>query len=351
MFNNLLPGVPNVISPFFDEIFNRENFLEEEIKVAKSLNEKGYAIIDFPDKNINDIADTVISDLYKHYDFLNWKNDGFIKNEGMRLADAHLLYESVKKIALNKNIIKLLTKIYGREAIPFQTLSFPVGTQQHFHTDEFHFSTSPPGFMCGVWVALEDIHKDSGPLEYYAGSHKLSHYHNDQLGIDSRFINPSQNNYDKLWSKLVKKYNFKKEIFLPKKGQAIIWVSSLLHGGSRQKNPNLTRWSQVTHYFFDNCVYYSPAFSDIFAGSIKFIELKNISNNKKIDHKYNGTLLEKKVLENNSYKRSKENNISSLPTDFDAERYLMLYPDVKKAQVDPKEHFLKFGYYEGRKYK
>lgn len=54
MFNNLLPGVPNVISPFFDEIFNRENFLEEEIKVAKSLNEKGYAIIDFPDKNIKD---------------------------------------------------------------------------------------------------------------------------------------------------------------------------------------------------------------------------------------------------------------------------------------------------------
>lgn len=47
----------------------------------------------------------------------------------MRLADARLLYESVKKIALNENIIKLLTKIYGREAFPFQTLNFPVGTQ------------------------------------------------------------------------------------------------------------------------------------------------------------------------------------------------------------------------------
>jgi hypothetical protein len=53
MISNLLLGVPNVMSPFFDEIFHRENFSEEEIKVARSLNEKGYAIIDFPDKNIN----------------------------------------------------------------------------------------------------------------------------------------------------------------------------------------------------------------------------------------------------------------------------------------------------------
>ena len=31
----------------------------------------------------------------------------------------------------------------------------------------------PEGFMCGVWVALEDMDMENGPLVYYPGSHKL----------------------------------------------------------------------------------------------------------------------------------------------------------------------------------
>ena len=30
--------------------------------------------------------------------------------------------------------------------------------------------------MCGVWVALEDITEDNGPLHYYPGSHRLPDY-------------------------------------------------------------------------------------------------------------------------------------------------------------------------------
>ena len=59
---------------------------------------------------------------------------------------------------------------YGREPLPFQTLNFRVGTQQEPHSDAFHFNSDPPGFMCGVWVALEDIDEASGPLVYFPGS-------------------------------------------------------------------------------------------------------------------------------------------------------------------------------------
>ncbi len=41
-------------------------------------------------------------------------------------------------------------------------------------------------------------------------------------------------------------------------------------------------------------------------------------------------------------------NISQLPADFDAEIYLKLNPDVKKAKEDPKLHFLTYGIKEGR---
>ena len=43
-----------------------------------------------------------------------------------------------------------------------------------------------------------------------------------------------------------------------RKGEALIWSSNLLHGGSPQRDPSLTRWSQVTHYFFEGCRYWKP---------------------------------------------------------------------------------------------
>jgi hypothetical protein len=41
---------------------------------------------------------------------------------------------------------------------------------------------------------------------------------------------------------------------------------------------------------------------------------------------------------------------SNLPQDFDPETYLNLNPDVRKAGVDPIEHYLSFGIIENRKY-
>jgi hypothetical protein len=40
----------------------------------------------------------------------------------------------------------------------------------------------------------------------------------------------------------------------------------------------------------------------------------------------------------------------SLPQDFNPQQYLERNPDVKKAGVDAKEHFLQYGFFEGRKY-
>jgi hypothetical protein len=41
----------------------------------------------------------------------------------------------------------------------------------------------------------------------------------------------------------------------------------------------------------------------------------------------------------------------SLPEDFDPQGYLLLNPDVRKAGVDPVQHYLEFGYREQRAYK
>ena len=87
--------------------------------------------------------------------------------------DAWKISDAARGVALAPAVLAALDQLYGRTPRPFQTLNFPIGTQQPAHSDSMFFSASPPKFMCGVWIALEDMDTENGPLVYYPGSHKL----------------------------------------------------------------------------------------------------------------------------------------------------------------------------------
>ena len=94
----------------------------------------------------------------------------------IRIQDLWQYSDSVKELACHPKIMDTLKMLYEREPVPFQTLNFKVGTQQKAHSDTLHFSSLPARYMCGVWVALEDITEDNGPLFYYPGSHRNPEY-------------------------------------------------------------------------------------------------------------------------------------------------------------------------------
>lgn len=58
-----------------------------------------------------------------------------------------------------------------------------------------------------------------------------------------------------------------------------------MHGGTKQLDPSRTCWSQVTHYFFDECAYYTPMMSDPFYGSIAFRTLTNIMTGQQVPNR------------------------------------------------------------------
>jgi len=197
---NPLPGVPKVESPFFNRFFKPG---DPHYDVAKSLHDDGYAVIDFPDDDFDALAADIIDDLTPRYDWDGWRSGG---DAGPRLAHAYKFNESVKKIAANARVLDLLSELYGRRALPFQTLNFPVGTQQHYHTDSVHFSATPERFMCGVWVALEDVSEDNGPLMYFPGSHKMPLYFNEHIGRPRDPVSDKYATYNKFiefWEELV----------------------------------------------------------------------------------------------------------------------------------------------------
>lgn len=262
--NNILPGLPLIESPLFSAFLASGDLSEQEARIATSLHEKGYAIFDFPDEDLDDRMDRIKTRLGPRsgVDLASVDSDKTVGER--RVQDAWMFDEDVHAIAANQAVIDLLSKLYGRSAFPFQTLNFPVGTQQDMHSDSVHFSSLPERFMCGVWLAMEDVSADAGPLFYYPASHRWPIVTNALIGRRGYggALSSAQDPYGPAWRALCDAHDAKEEIFLARKGQALIWCANLLHGGSPQRDPTLTRWSQVTHYFFDDCIYYTPAFSD-----------------------------------------------------------------------------------------
>jgi len=199
------------------------------------------------------------------------------QRDARRIQDAWRISPAVKKIATAPRVLDVLRDLYGRKPLPFQTLNFKVGSEQRTHSDTFHFNSRPAGFMCGVWVALEDVDMDNGPVMYYPGSQKWEEIalpHVDEFSARGetakkvarlkarfRYLRDPKADYfvyEHVIQQRVDHAGAKPVYATIRKGQAFIWAANLLHGGSPQRDRGRTRMSQVTHYFFEGCRYYTP---------------------------------------------------------------------------------------------
>ena len=188
-----------------------------------------------------------------------------------RVQDAWKFNRAVKELAMYPTILEFLEDFYGKYPKPFQTLNFPIGTEQAIHSDVVHFNCWPNnGMMCGVWVALEDVDENNGPLIYYPGSHQLPELFHVNFNI------PTSNSqcryydqYEKKLSEFIALLKLEPKRACLKKGEAVIWAANLLHGGDKIKDKTRTRFSQATHYFFeDSQFYWTPFLSDFIKGKI-----------------------------------------------------------------------------------
>ena len=225
----------------------------ETATFARSLREDGIAVIDLGE-HAADMCDRAVA-----------QTEGYFQGTIARVQDAWRRQPAVRALATNAKILKMLSTVYGRRAFPFQTLNFQRGSQQDIHSDTIHFHSEPPGFMCGVWIALEDIEPDSGPLSYYPTSHKLPVLTMRGAGVNHDKVKPSDYNdyYLGAVARRLADNNLKPRQALLKKGQALVWVANLAHGGEAIARQGATRRSLVVHYYFDNCMYYTPLHSDV----------------------------------------------------------------------------------------
>ena len=165
----------------------------------------------------------------------------------------------IKEIGTNPDLLAILFALMEGNAELFQSINFITGSEQHTHSDSVHMTTFPLGGLLGVWIALEDIEEDNGPLHYYPKSHLLPYYLNADYGNEGNKLllgSKDYTEYEKMIDSKVKELSLQKKIFTAKKGDLLIWHANLLHGGEPHHNKSKTRKSMVLHYYNTDCICY-----------------------------------------------------------------------------------------------
>jgi len=188
---------------------------------------------------------------------------------GDRIGQLHQKYPDLLNLAIEPRVISFLKWAFNDDPVVFGSLNFEKGTQQDAHIDAIFFWPEPSYSMCGCWVALEDIHPNSGPLFYVPNSHNWPFLRSQDIvesrpelaerRIAARESTTSVEERAKIvselgaaWTeefiKIEKKMRTERPQISLKAGDVVFWHSLLAHGGSPRLDLNLSRKSVVFHY-------------------------------------------------------------------------------------------------------
>jgi hypothetical protein len=177
---------------------------------------------------------------------------GYTWGSSQRVEHAHVKYPAIAAVTQTSEVLGFLRDLFQAESKVCQTLTYVFGSQQGSHQDTIHLTPFPAGYMCGVWIALEDVQSGSGEFAYYPGSHRLERVYMDTVGCP-KVVNGDWSRFAETvvprWEAILLDGGLEQRRFLPKAGTALIWHENLMHQGLPRVDMALSRKSVVTHYF------------------------------------------------------------------------------------------------------
>ena len=174
-----------------------------------------------------------------------------VSNSSWRYHRLAFVDKLAGEFANNEEIVALCGLIFGAAAAPRFSISFGNGSTQTLHQDIAVFHIRPEGYLIGVWIALEDIYEDAGPLVYYKGSHRMGLWgpHKENYPYTNvRTLTKEMRLQYESYLREACENRYERKLLTIKAGSVLLWHSHLAHGGAPWKNKNGTRNSLVIHY-------------------------------------------------------------------------------------------------------
>jgi hypothetical protein len=171
-----------------------------------------------------------------------------------RFLNPHKKLGAFCRILKHAGLLHWIRVLMEREPKPLQTIAAHKGSQQGVHSDSIHMTTYPLGYLTAAWIAFEDIARESGPLVYYPGSHRLPYVFSKDVGLGETDLadkgyEPYHAKYEPYVRQLIEENQIEPHYFHAKKGDVLIWHANLLHGGSQRRTMAASRRSVVVHFF------------------------------------------------------------------------------------------------------
>jgi ectoine hydroxylase-related dioxygenase (phytanoyl-CoA dioxygenase family) len=214
----------------------------------------GFTILDY----VID-RDTIQSFRAEYEDAIVKGNLAYTRGTSQRIQQAHRL-PTGRKIWLDERVLGFLREWFRDEPCACQTLLYVHGSTQHAHQDTIHLTPYPAGYMCGVWVALQDVEPDSGELFVLPGSHRTPRVMTRDLNLQKVTDDYSAfSALDERIDEIIEREQYSIMPYRPKAGQILVWHENLIHGGAQRVNPDRERHSIVSHYFPRGCIAYYDA--------------------------------------------------------------------------------------------
>lgn len=165
----------------------------------------------------------------------------------------HCFSRAAALMSLTPQACDFLTHVFQEPPAALQSLTFLRGSEQAIHVDYPYVKFQKAlAYLAAIWIPLEDIHPDAGPLGYYPGGHKLPVTDFFDWGggsiVQTTDDRRSPTDFAKYLAQRMREHGIQRQVFCPKRGDMFIWHGNLPHEGTPVQDAVRTRKSYVTHF-------------------------------------------------------------------------------------------------------
>lgn len=209
------------------------------------------------------------------YNFRRLNADLFARHENEnkvveRIVNLHMHLPEIRDLFVScDRALRIQDYLFGTETVLYTSLFFELGSQQPIHRDSPAFSTIPEYNYFGMWIPLDDVEADNGPLIAIRGGHLIREA-NRRAMAQKHFpdISAVPDSHLELWmdyqADVVRRadlYGMSVIELHVSAGDVIIWHPQLPHGGAKHLNMQKTRCTVVAHTTpIDTPVYHMTKF-------------------------------------------------------------------------------------------
>lgn len=154
-----------------------------------------------------------------------------------------------------KPLANRLEQLIGEPAGLHLNLTGWRSTERNWHQDSYLNPPHVGDYYAAVWIALDNIHPDSGPFQFVPKSHRWRQVTRELIlqalspeERDHRWPKFSERVLTPLFEDKIMKEGNNVVSHLPSRGDVLIWHGRLMHRGSAPVVPGMERRSLIAHY-------------------------------------------------------------------------------------------------------